>query len=343
MRASPPLSLKNLRLAAVGAVVVVLACTEPTPTSLGDMGVSFAKVSAPQVNAAEPNSAPPDVTLDVRVIGTGFVDGSAVEFLLAGKSTPKIVTDSSTWIDPENIIASITISADADVALYDIAVRPPRGKSGIGTELFSVQQSGGNGNPSLTPLTVVIEAGTISSDGDGSYSDGDAGVQAFIGTAGTFRFLVGDPRNVDIGEIRDGGGNLLVPATGLHGALIQTVGCCDLNAMTADSAGVTLSGSTISVKLKIQWNVSNGFYLISMGANNGCIDPGPGSDPDDDDPGRGTWARATQTSPTSWTIESVGPAALCRYIDERGRKNDHYEPIVTDVNVDLRLLLSGLP
>jgi len=106
MRASPPLSLKNLRLAAVGAVVAVLACTEPTPTSLGDGGVSFAKGGGgPQVNAAEPNSAPPDITLDVRVIGTGFVEGSAVEFLLAGQSTPKVVTNASTWIDEENIIA----------------------------------------------------------------------------------------------------------------------------------------------------------------------------------------------------------------------------------------------
>ena len=339
MRYRPP---KSPTLVAVLAVAVLGACGE-VPTVPVDVDVQLARGGAgPKVKEADPNIAPQDTTLDVRVIGTGFDQGSVAEFLLSGQSEPKIVTNATTFVDKNNLIANITIPLDADVALYDIEVTSSRGKKGIGSELFSVVEKGSNGNPSLTPLTVVIEAGTISSDGGGSYSDGDAGVEAFIGTAGTFRFLVGDPRNVDIGEIRDGGDNVLVLATGLHGALIQTVGCCDLNAMTADSAGVPLSGSTIPIKLKIQWNVSNGFYLITMGANNGCIDPGSGSDPPDDDPGRGTWARATRTSATTWTIESVGPAALCRYIDEKGKKNDRYEPIVTDVIVDLRVLLSGL-
>lgn len=338
MRASPPLSLKNLRLVAVGALVAVLACTEPTPTSLGDVGVSFAKGGGgPQVNAAEPNSAPPDITLDVRVIGTGFVEGSAVEFLLAGQSTPKVVTNASTWIDEENIIANITISADADLALYDIAVRPPRGKGGIGTELFSVQQPGGGGHPSVTSLTADFEPGGTFSSGGAPYVDGDGSTVQLSGS-GVLSLLVPLPHGVDIAEIRESDGTLIVSAPGLVGASFFTKACCDLWDMTADSAGVSLTGDTIPIKLRVRWDVSDGWWVISMGATSNCID---GSAPADD-PGRGTWARAIRTSETTWTIESAGPAAVCRIIDKKGKKNDK-AILWTDAIIDMKLLFSTLP
>jgi probable HAF family extracellular repeat protein len=105
--------------------------------------VQFAKGGGgTSVDAADPNSAPQDITLDVRVIGSGFDDGSVVKFLKGGQSSPKIVTNSSTFIDRHNIVANITIAVDAEVTLYDIEVTTLRGKKGMGSELFSVRKKG---------------------------------------------------------------------------------------------------------------------------------------------------------------------------------------------------------
>jgi len=97
----------------------------------------------PSVNAADPNSASQDTTLEVRVIGSGFDEGSTVTFLLAGESTPKIVTNSSQFVSSDTLIANISVAADADTALYDIQVTTSRGKKGQGSELFQVTVKGG--------------------------------------------------------------------------------------------------------------------------------------------------------------------------------------------------------
>lgn len=82
----------------------------------------------PKVTGVDPNSAPQGTTLDIRVIGSGFEDGSVVTLLLAGKSTPKIRTISTTFGDENNLTAKVTIAVDAEIALYDIEVTPPRGR-----------------------------------------------------------------------------------------------------------------------------------------------------------------------------------------------------------------------
>jgi probable HAF family extracellular repeat protein len=125
-------------------MVGIGACAGDRPTG-PDASIIAAKGGGgggPKVNAAEPNNAPQDTTLDVRVIGSGFEDGSAVKLLLAGQSTPKIVTNSTRFVDGNNLIANITIAIDAEIALYDIEVTPPRGRPGVGSELFSVKEKG---------------------------------------------------------------------------------------------------------------------------------------------------------------------------------------------------------
>ena len=76
------MSLRFFSLAAAAFVVAALGCTDSQPTGLTDVDPSYVKGGAgPTVDAAEPNTASPDTTLDVRVIGTGFEEGSAVTFL----------------------------------------------------------------------------------------------------------------------------------------------------------------------------------------------------------------------------------------------------------------------
>ena len=137
-------------LGAVTALLAVFACTDADPVAPPEVEVQLAKGGGrdgPKVEAADPSSAPQDITLDVRVIGSGFDEGSTVEFLLDGKSSPKILTNSSTFIDGNHVRANITIAADADVALYDIKVTSSRGKKGIGTEIFGVEKKGGQTGP----------------------------------------------------------------------------------------------------------------------------------------------------------------------------------------------------
>jgi len=136
------------------------ACTD-TSTLPTDVDAQFAKGGGGiTVTGADPDNAPQGVTIDIRVIGSGFDESSKVEFLLAGKSTPKILTNSTTFTfnpadNTHTLTANITIAADADVALYDIEVRAARGRKGIGSELFGVKSNGGGGGGPSGPIEIV--------------------------------------------------------------------------------------------------------------------------------------------------------------------------------------------
>ena len=110
--------------------------TAPDPAPRLDRPVSTFDVT---VSGVEPDSAVRNTTLDVRIQGSGFDRGSEVRWLLAGSPTDWIVTNSTTYVNSQVIIANITISPDADPALYDVEVTSSKsGKPGIGTESFEV-------------------------------------------------------------------------------------------------------------------------------------------------------------------------------------------------------------
>ncbi len=160
------------------------------------------------------------------------------------------------------------------------------------------------------------------------YVDGVDGVTAQLNAGGALSLLMVSGRTVDIGEIRNSGGALLVDSLpGEVAAHLQTKGCCDLWGMT--------TGETMPIKLSVKWFTgdADSFYVISMGATTNCIVEG--SPPEH----FGTLAQATRTSETSWTIASVGPAALCHFIDKKGKKNDELV-LSPDVVVDMVLNFS---
>jgi len=170
------LPFRGVTLAAC-AVAGLLACNEsrttgPTePTVLAAKGgPAGAKV---RVTEAIPSEAPQEVTLEVEVIGSGFDDGSGVEFLLAGQSTPGVKVISSQFASDKKLISILTIAADADVALYDIEVTTSRGKKGIGSEKFSVKLKG-------APTDLPVNAKFRDVSGDGVLSDGGGTYEAVI-------------------------------------------------------------------------------------------------------------------------------------------------------------------
>lgn len=104
-----------------------------------------ANSTEPKVTAADPSFGRRGQRLEVRVIGTGF-DGTAVaSFERNGAPDPKITVNSTTFVSSSEVLADITIAADADTAFYDVAVEVTLSgggrKKGVGVELFEVNLS----------------------------------------------------------------------------------------------------------------------------------------------------------------------------------------------------------
>jgi uncharacterized membrane protein len=100
---------------------------------------AFAKAgSGPTVTSTVPSDAPRDTTLDVRILGSGFDNGSRAEFLLDGVSDSRVHVNTTRFVASNEIVANLSIDADAAAALYDVAVTTSRGKKGIGAERFEV-------------------------------------------------------------------------------------------------------------------------------------------------------------------------------------------------------------
>jgi hypothetical protein len=127
----------------VVAVAIVVSCKEQPPTAPADIHPVFAKSggTGPTVKSTDPSRSEPGVTLNVRVLGNGYSTGSRVDFGIAGIPSPKITTNSTTFVSSTELVANITIAADADLDSYDVIVITSEGKKGIGTEIFLVAYS----------------------------------------------------------------------------------------------------------------------------------------------------------------------------------------------------------
>jgi probable HAF family extracellular repeat protein len=121
------------------AVALVSACKE-APTGPVNAPDAAKAATGPTVTATDPSSAPRDTTLDVRVLGSGFDRGSKSEFAPHGGvvSDANVRTNRTSYKSPKELVANITIGAEAVEALYDVIVTTSSGKKGIGSEQFAV-------------------------------------------------------------------------------------------------------------------------------------------------------------------------------------------------------------
>ena len=127
----------------------------------------------PTVKSADPDSAPRNVTLDVRVLGSGYDAGSRATWAVNGDTAfaaTKIRTNETRYVSSREIIANITIAADAVEQLYDVMVVTSRGKKGIGIEVFAVS-IGANGGPYTARLDDAMSY-KVRSDQGTMYLDG---------------------------------------------------------------------------------------------------------------------------------------------------------------------------
>ena len=120
----------------------MIACSTGDNITSPDLRVASARgtttTTAPVVTSTSPSTSVRNVTLNVRILGSGFDRGSAAQWAIKGVPSSKVTTNSTTYVSSKELVANITIAADADIAYYDVVVTAASGKPGIGTETFEV-------------------------------------------------------------------------------------------------------------------------------------------------------------------------------------------------------------
>ena len=177
MTVSQPRAARRCGAAAILSIATLCGCVTDSPTS---PRVSSAVLAAnaggsgdPSVRAANPDTGLRGTTVDVRVLGAGFDNGSKAIWALAGDTsfaTTKIRTNSTRFIKSGELVANITIETDAPLLRFDIMVTTGRGKNGIGIELFAVKETGPY--DAYSALFDDALSYRIRSDGGGQYVDG---------------------------------------------------------------------------------------------------------------------------------------------------------------------------
>jgi hypothetical protein len=183
--------------------VAALGCHSSPPTEPEAPRVSFRSGgggggggASPTVTSTSPSEAPQDITLDVTVFGTNFTVGAKASWLLDGKGTTKIKTNSTTFVSSTELVANITIEFDAVPDLYDVQVVTTNGKKGIGIELFAVtgqlaelaSRPGGTAPAGLYQDGLgTYDRGTI---GDGINDPGNFNIQAACARGRSFDLVL---------------------------------------------------------------------------------------------------------------------------------------------------------
>jgi hypothetical protein len=267
--------------AAVAMGAVMISCSDaarsplmPTEPLLGK--TPAAAPSGPSVSSATPNTGVQGtVDLDVTIAGNNFAAGAAATWERNGAPDPGVAVTSTQFVSSKKLVARITIAADADVSLYDVAVTNSDRKKGIGTALFQVTARKGN-HPTSTPLVIsVVTTPNLASDGvtepgyaPGEYVSGVSGMDAEFDDSGNLQF---SPRN----------GNATTPplrtVAQLFGAqLTFPTGVYDANAHVADQHNFTILTRGLNGNPRIQdlADGATGCYPLTIATGNGLLADG---------------------------------------------------------------------
>lgn len=128
-----------------------------------------------QVTLATPPAAPQGtINLNVAIGGNGFAKGAHAVFYLSGTTNPAGVTVNSTAFNNKSqVTANITVADTATISNFDVVVQNTDGRSGKGTQLFSVTAKGTPigcttlGTPS--GFSLVTELNQLNASGSPTY------------------------------------------------------------------------------------------------------------------------------------------------------------------------------
>jgi len=136
---------------ALAAAGMLAACTQDLPTDTNDeLSLRAAKggntagggtkpASGVVVGATMPSAAKRSTTLDVRILGSGFDRNMSARWAIDSVVTSQVAVNSTRYVSSTELVANITVTADAPLTEYDIIITSSKGgKGGIGTELFEV-------------------------------------------------------------------------------------------------------------------------------------------------------------------------------------------------------------
>jgi hypothetical protein len=165
----------SLSLALFGGFLV--ACTDepssPTTVGLNAPRETRTATTGITVSAASPDSATRDTTLDVTISGSGFASDAVATWALHGTpDATQVRTNSTRYVNPNKVIANITISSTATIASWDVIIYSGK-KSDIGSDAFAIKPS----TPSDTWKLPLADAG-LSFKSDRQFSDGTSSVYA---------------------------------------------------------------------------------------------------------------------------------------------------------------------
>jgi len=92
------------------------------------------------VNTATPNNAAQGTTaLNVTVSGSGFEQGAAASWYVSGTTNNGGVSvNSTTFVNSSTLVANITVANSATTGAYDVAVKNSNGRTGVGSDAFTV-------------------------------------------------------------------------------------------------------------------------------------------------------------------------------------------------------------
>jgi hypothetical protein len=149
---------QHSRLPAVASVCVVAIV----------LGLNLKPVVAQvTVISSTPNNSPQGTTsLSVTVGGSGFENGAKATWYVTGTTdTGGVTVNSTTFVNSTQLTANITIASNATVSGYDIQVANGNGRTGVGSDLFTV-------NPMSVTSTLYSTAGGAALTVQGDSSSG---------------------------------------------------------------------------------------------------------------------------------------------------------------------------
>lgn len=174
-------------LSAALATSWVIGCGGDGPPTDGNPPPPPPTVS---ITSTNPSVSSRGVTLDVRVLGSGFDQGSRAIWAQNGTAITKVKTNSTTFVSASELVANITIQPDTPLAAYDVMVTTSDGKSGTGRAVFGVWleiEFIDLGAGDSSEAGGVNNLGQIVGTKGGAF--GTQGSQAFLWENGTIRDL----------------------------------------------------------------------------------------------------------------------------------------------------------
>lgn len=117
------------------------------------------------VSSASPNNAPQGTSgLNVTIAGSGFAKGTKATWYVTGTTnTGGVTVNSTTFVNSNELVANISIPENATVSGYDILVANTSGRTGVGSDAFTVNPEAVTS--ALSPTDPTGASATVQGDG----------------------------------------------------------------------------------------------------------------------------------------------------------------------------------